>query len=100
MPPNKRAMDHSGVAGTGYSDIVFDEIVNLGHLNLVVDHVGGKIPICGYLFLPLGQLVELSQRQLSEVVEIQLKRNQVVVSLQRFGHHLQPVVVDSVVGHV
>lgn len=90
----------STVVLPGHVHLVVDLGVDHGHGDLVVDDVRHEVPVPLDLVLPLGQLVELLQRQLSEVVPVQLQRHQRVVRLQTLRDHLQAVVVDVVPRHV
>ena len=49
-------------------------VVDLRHLDLIVDHVGCEVPVRRHILQSLRQLMELPQRSLSEIVEIQLQR--------------------------
>lgn len=62
----------STVVLAGYLDVVLDGIVDLGHLDLVVHHVGSEVPVCGHLLQSSCQFVELAQGLLPEVVEVEL----------------------------
>lgn len=90
----------SAVVLPAHFHIVLNMILDLSHLDLIVHHICRKIPKCSHLLHPLRQLVELPQRLLPEIVKVQLQRHQAVVRLQRLRQHLQPVIVDTVVGQV
>ena len=52
-------------------NISFDIVFNVGHLNLIVNDISGEIPkLLDFLFA-LEKLVELTQRQLPEIVVVQ-----------------------------
>lgn len=44
--------------------------------------------------------MELPQRRLPEIVEVQFQRGQIIVGLERLSHHFEAIVVYTVMGHI
>lgn len=65
----------SAVVLLGHFNVVLDLVVNLSHLDLIVHHIGGKVPVSSHFLHPLCQLVELPERLLSKVIVVQLQRH-------------------------
>ena len=72
----------SAEEGTGGVNVVFDMVINLRHLDLVVNQVCSKVPVCHHLLHTLGQLIKLTQRVLTEIVKVELQGHQTVVGLE------------------
>jgi hypothetical protein len=53
-------------------NVGLDVVLNIRHLNLIVHNISRKVPKLRNFFLSLEQFMELPQRQLSEIVVIQL----------------------------
>jgi hypothetical protein len=56
-------------------------VVNLCHLDLIINHIGSEVPVGGDCLHLLGQFMELTQRQLTEVIEVQSQRDHIFVGL-------------------
>lgn len=82
------------------SNVIANEVVHVGHLYFIVNDVGGEIPESYHILEPFGQLVELAQSLLLEVVEVEFEGHKTIVGLQTLSDHLQPIIINSVASQV